>query len=672
MSIRLRTLILIACTTIGLLALLYAISAFLFMGGFARLERREALRGLEQAKNALAGELDELAVFNQDWASWDHTYAFIQDGNKSYLEANLVDETFTGARLNLMMFLDQAGDTVYAKAFDWRQNAPLPVPEELQQRLPAGKPPVPLAQEDRRVGGILLLSRRLLLMSAQPILSSTSRGPSRGTLLMGRYLDEADIAELAELTRLDLRFFRLDRERLEELPEQSRAALALQGQLVRPLDEKQIAAYALLEDVYGGAALVLRSVIPREIHQQGLTVIRYLVLSVLAAGLVFCFVVMVLLEGAVLRRLSRLSREVSGIGQRRDLADRVAEDGSDELAALGGSINAMLAELQKTVETHRALTRGVPDLILRVAESGAILEANRPEDPLLEPAARPPGPSADLQEPARRLPASFAGRSQQEIRSAMVSGRMRVFEHRQELADGIRDYESRILALAPGEALQIIRDVTERKRVEEVAKKELLLREIHHRVKNNLQVISSLLYLQSQQVGDPRLAGILEENRQRIRSIALIHEKLYQSADPGEVRFASYLRDLANHLLIAYGASASRVRLEISVQEEEELGLDTAILLGLLISELVSNSLKHAFPPGRGGVIRIALERTAPEALRLEVADDGVGLPTDCDPRASRSMGLLLVQLFAKQLEADMEIQREGGTRFAFLFRSRS
>jgi len=332
----------------------------------------------------------------------------------------------------------------------------------------------------------------------------------------------------------------------------------------------------------------------------------------------------------------------------------------------------MLAELQKTVETHRALTRAVPDLIQRVAESGAILEASHPEDPLLEPAARPPGPSADLQEPARRLPASFAGRSQQEIRSAMVSGRMRVFEHRQELADGIRDYESRILALAPGEALQIIRDVTERKRVEEVAKEERLLREIHHRVKNSLQVISSLLYLQSQQVGDPRLAGILEENRQRIRSIALIHEKLYQSADPGEVRFASYLRDLANHLLIAYGASASRVRLEISVQEEEELGLDTAILLGLLISELVSNSLKHAFPPGRGGVIRIALERTAPEALRLEVADDGVGLPTDCDPRASRSMGLLLVQLFAKQLEADMEIQREGGTRFAFLFRSRS
>jgi two-component sensor histidine kinase len=374
---------------------------------------------------------------------------------------------------------------------------------------------------------------------------------------------------------------------------------------------------------------------------------------------------MFLLEGAMLRRLSRLNREVSGIGLRRDLADRVAEDGHDELAALGAAINAMLAELQKTVKTQQALTRAVPDLILRVAENGAILEASRPEDPLLEPA----GPAAGLQEPARRLPASFAERSQHEIRRAMVSGRMRAFEHRLELGGRSRDYEARVLALAPGEALEIIRDVTESRRAEELAKKELLLREIHHRVKNNLQVVSSLLYLQSQQVGDARLSSILEENRQRLRSIALIHEKLYQSEDPGEVHFAAYLRDLTNHLLIAYGASASRVRLEISVREEEQLGLDTAMLLGLLISELVCNSLKHAFPRGSGGLIRIALERTGPEGLRLEVGDDGVGLPADCDAASSGSMGLLLVRLFAKQLEADLEVQREGGTRFVFLFR---
>jgi two-component sensor histidine kinase/sensor domain CHASE-containing protein len=667
MSIRLRTLILIAGTTAALLALLYAVSAFVFLDRFARLENREALRSLEQARNALSGELDELAVFNHDWAAWDDTYSFIQDGNLAFVEANLMDETFVGAGLDLMLFLDRAGRVVFGRSYDRQQNTTLPVPAEVLRNLGPGSRLVPQTDRDESFGGVLLLSQAPLLVSSRPILTSTFQGPSRGTLIMGRYLDERKVAELAEQTRLELRLFRLDRDALQELPEQARAQLALQGALVRPLDEQRIAAYALLPDVFGGAALVLRSVIPREIHRQGRMSIRDLALSLVGVALFFGALTMVLLEVAVLRRLSGLSRSVTQIGSRRDLADRVAVQGKDELAVLAAAINSMLAELQKSVETHQALTRAVPDLILRVGRSGAILDANRPEDPLLEPVE----PSAEPGGLGRRLPAALAQASQRQLRAAMASGRMRIFEHRQQGPGGFRDYEARILALAPGEALQIIRDVTERKQAEELAKKELLLREIHHRVKNNLQVVSSLLYLQSQQVGDPRLAEILEENRHRIRSIALIHEKLYQSSGSGEVRFAAYLRDLTNNLLIAYGASVSRVRLELEVDEGEALDLDTSILLGLLITELVSNALKHAFPQGAGGLIRIALERAGQEGLRLEVADDGVGLPVECDPAAPRSMGLLLVQLFAKQLEADLEVQREGGTRFLLRLRSR-
>jgi len=666
MRIRTRTLLLIGGMTLGLLAIVYAISASLFLGRFRRLEQREARRGLEQARNALAGELDELSVFNHDWAAWDDTYEFIRNRNPEYLKSNLMDETFSGGRLNLMMFLDREGGIAYAKSFDWRRGQRLAVPGMLAEYLRPGGPLVTGGDLDEHTSGILLLPEEPVLIVAHPILTSTSQGPSRGTLIMGRYLGAAELSELAEQTRLELRITRLDRGEPEELPREARDQLLREGRLVRALDRKRIAAYAVLPDVRGQAALVLRSVIPREVYAQGLTGVRYLVLSLFLVGLAFGILVMVLLEAAVLRRLSRLSREVAGIGLRRDLSARVGVSGKDELTALGASLNAMLAELQKTAQTHQALTNAIPDLILRLSESGRLLDANRPADPLLDPAS----PSADLQDLGRRLPASFAERSLQELRAALASGGLRIFEHRQQSAGGLLDYEVRILPIAAGEALEIIRDVTERKRSEELAKKELLLREIHHRVKNNLQVVSSLLYLQSQQVGDPRLAAILEENRHRIRSIALIHEKLYQSADPGEVRFAAYLRDLANNLLIAYGANASMVRLEISIDEEEVLGLDTAILLGLLISELVSNSLKHAFPSGGGGLIRIALERTSPEGLRLEVGDDGVGLPPDCDPATSRSMGLLLVGLFSKQLEAVLEIQREAGTRFVFQFRS--
>ncbi len=665
MRIRTRTLLLTGATTFILLAAVYTASALLFLGRFASLERREALRGLEQARNALSNEIDELSVFNHDWAAWDDTYAFARTGDSAYLASNLMDETFTGGRLNLIMFLDRDGGILFAKYFDWRRGRRLAVPDALGQRLRPGSPLISGADQDQHVSGIILVPESPLLIVSHPILTSTSRGPSRGTLLMGRYLDGAELAGLAEQTRLELRLSRLDREQPEELPLEARAELLREGLLIRALHQKQIAAYAVLPDVFGEPALVLRSVIAREAYRQGLSGVRYLVVLLFLVGLAFGSAIMVLLEAAVLRRLSTLSREVSGIGLRQDPSARVAVKGNDELSALGASINAMLAELQKAAETHRALTSAIPDLILRISESGHLLDSNRLGDPLLAPT----GPAADLQELARLLPASFAERSLKEMRAALSSRSLRIFEHHQESAGGSRDYEVRILAIAPGEALEIIRDVTERKQAEELSKKELLLREIHHRVKNNLQVVSSLLYLQSQQVGDPRLASILEEDRHRIRSIALIHEKLYQSKDPGEVRFAAYLRDLTNHLLIAYGASASRVHVELAVREEEVLGLDTAILLGLLISELVSNSLKHAFPAGGGGLIRIALERTGPQTLRLEVGDDGAGLPPDCDPATSRSMGLLLVQLFSKQLEADLEIERGGGTRFVFLFR---
>ena len=665
MSIRARTLILIAGTTVSLLAILYTISVLLFLGRFVALERREALRGLEQARNALANELDELDVFNHDWASWDDTFAFVQDGNPQYLESNLMDETFAGARLNLMLFLNRRGDLVFAKSYDWRRKQRLPVPVPLLQRLKPGDALVPRTDQEEHTGGLLLLPDAPLLVSSHPILTSTSRGPSRGTLIMGRYLDAEEVAELAEMTKLSLRVIRLDREQPEELPAAARSALSRQEEVVHALNARRVSAYALLRDVNGEAALVLCSTSAREIYRQGLTALRYLVFSLFGVGLVFCAAIMALLEGAVLRRLSGLSRGVAGVGSRRDLSARIAVSGNDELAGLGESINTMLAELQQAAETHRALTGAVPDLILRVDETGTLLDANRPDDPLLVPIASP----GARQELKCRLPAALAERSLMELRAALTARAIRIFEHREELAGGSRDYEVRVVVIGSGEVLEIIRDVTERKQVEELAKKELLLREIHHRVKNNLQVVSSLLYLQSQQVGDPRLAGILDENRQRIRSIALIHEKLYQSAEPGEVRFADYLRDLANNLLIAYGASASHVRLELAVDEGEVLGLDTAILLGLLINELVSNALKHAFAGGAGGVIRIALEATSPENLRLEVSDNGTGLPLEFDPAASRSMGLMLVQLFARQLEAAMQIQRGGGTKFQFLFR---
>jgi PAS domain S-box-containing protein len=219
----------------------------------------------------------------------------------------------------------------------------------------------------------------------------------------------------------------------------------------------------------------------------------------------------------------------------------------------------------------------------------------------------------------------------------------------------------------------ILRDITERKREEEkirssLREKEILLKEIHHRVKNNLQIISSLLNLQSAHIRDPRALEVFKEGQTRVRSMALIHEKLYQSADLARVDFSEYISSLAAYLFRSYEVNAGAVRLSVEA-EDVLLGVDTAIPCGLIINELVSNSLKHAFPPGKGGTIKITLRPEGRERLKLCVRDDGVGLPPDFDVRATPSLGLQLVNTLARQLGGDVLVGDCAGAEFNITFR---
>jgi PAS domain S-box-containing protein len=208
----------------------------------------------------------------------------------------------------------------------------------------------------------------------------------------------------------------------------------------------------------------------------------------------------------------------------------------------------------------------------------------------------------------------------------------------------------------------------ERRRAEErikasLAEKEVLLKEIHHRVKNNMQVISSLLSLQADHISDPKVLELFEDSQHRIQSMALVHETLYQSHDLSQVNLGTYLHELADELWRSYGTRAQQVRL--SFQAEEILvGIDTAIPCGLIVNELVSNALKHAFPDGRAGEVRIRLRKGTRSTYVLAVHDTGIGLPEDVDLRQAESLGLRLVTSLTEQLSGSMEVERIGGTRF--------
>jgi two-component sensor histidine kinase/CheY-like chemotaxis protein len=212
-----------------------------------------------------------------------------------------------------------------------------------------------------------------------------------------------------------------------------------------------------------------------------------------------------------------------------------------------------------------------------------------------------------------------------------------------------------------------------------LAEKEVLIKELHHRVKNNLQVIASLLRLQAEAINDPTAAAVLRESQHRVEAIAMIHEQLYESADLRQVHLAHQANLLMSNLFNAFGVDSARISGQVAVCPRADgsplvLGVDQAIPIGLILNELISNALKHAFPGGRSGLIRVEARAEAhslDRRVELAVIDDGVGVPEDLAARKSKSLGLQIVEILVRQFGGTWELKREAGTVFRLSFPER-
>jgi PAS domain S-box-containing protein len=217
----------------------------------------------------------------------------------------------------------------------------------------------------------------------------------------------------------------------------------------------------------------------------------------------------------------------------------------------------------------------------------------------------------------------------------------------------------------------VLVDITARKQAEEqlrmsLHEKEILLKEIHHRVKNNMQIISSLLNLQSSYISDAQALEIFQESQNRVRSMALIHEKLYSSKNLGKIDLGEYVSDLVNHLFRSYKADGKGITLNVQA-EDVHLGIDAAVPCGLIINELISNALKHAFPLNSQGEILVELQKNR-QRVSLRISDNGLGFPTDLDFQNTPSLGLQLVNTLVRQLDGTIELQNGSGTAFKISF----
>lgn len=209
-------------------------------------------------------------------------------------------------------------------------------------------------------------------------------------------------------------------------------------------------------------------------------------------------------------------------------------------------------------------------------------------------------------------------------------------------------------------------DITEQKKNEtllesSLAEKEILLKEIHHRVKNNLQIISSLIVLQTQYIKDERILHIFKDFQSRIKVMALIHQALYNSENLNKICISEYIKNLVNNLYKAYSANSKQIKLQLNI-ENIDLSLDNAIAWGLIINELVSNSLKHAFSKNEEGKIIVTLKKTINNRIVLDVYDNGIGFPKDVDYKSSDTLGLKLISTITKQMDGKISIERNNGT----------
>lgn len=219
--------------------------------------------------------------------------------------------------------------------------------------------------------------------------------------------------------------------------------------------------------------------------------------------------------------------------------------------------------------------------------------------------------------------------------------------------------------------ISAIRDISERKQIEErvcnsLREKEVLLKEVHHRVKNNLQIISSILNLQSHTIVDEKTRELLDDTRARVRSIALVHERLYESKDLVSIDFGEYVEGLMTDLFQAFGAHSQNVAVNINI-EPVTLDIDKIVNCGLIVNELVSNSLKYAFGQGSGGKIDISLQKDRGN-LSLKIRDNGSGLPPGFKVSSSKTLGLTLVHGLTKELGGSVEMKSEQGAEFTIIF----
>ena len=351
--------LIVAITMIGLVGGLYILSRGILLRSFSKLEADFARENIERASSALTNEINTLDRTTGEYGAWDQTYRFVHDRNADYAKSEFPAATFLELQINFVAIFDERGTLLFSKGFDPERGGETFLPVGLKDHLQPGSILVKHNSPESRVSGILMLPDGPALVDSRPVLTSDSRGPVAGAVVMGRLLDNSELSRLGSMTHMALVDQRIDQGPLSSDFQRASDEISTANPIaIQSLGDSSLAAYEKVNDIYGKPALMIQVLLPRTIYDQGRTSQLQFLLLLLAAALVFGAVSLYLLERFVISRIADLTENITQIGASGNLSARLEVSGRDELAFLGTAINGMLEDLENSqLDRHEGRTR---------------------------------------------------------------------------------------------------------------------------------------------------------------------------------------------------------------------------------------------------------------------------------------------------------------------------
>ena len=333
---------------------------FVMFPGLLKMEEEYAQTNLDRGLNAIENDAENLQILVKDWATWDDTYQYIQDRNERYIESNLVDDTFSNARLNFMVYFDSEGDVVFQRGFDFKEEGEeIEVPprfvETLRTLQIAGNPDAVLETHK----GLITMFESPVMIATAPILRSDDSGPARGTLVMARYFDQDEVERIGRQVSTAISLYPVDSMAVYEglaSPETLQDGESLT--IAVSEDKSSISAITVIEDIGGNPAYAIRVDMDREAYGIGLESMVFSLFVVAIVGIISSVLLIIIVNKRFIFRLESLKSQVERIGKEQDFSGAVTLEGDDELTSLSSSFNRMLRALEEhIVEQRRAESR---------------------------------------------------------------------------------------------------------------------------------------------------------------------------------------------------------------------------------------------------------------------------------------------------------------------------